>query len=78
MLRWGPETVQVIPTVQGSSPCPIFFELLKLDKKMNHYAALKVAIASIEAILSNQTLSKDVRIEFESNKENLINLLRFL
>jgi|694.fasta_scaffold17796_25 hypothetical protein len=47
-------------------------------KKMNHYAALKVAIASIEAILSNQTLSKDVRMEFESNKKNLINLLRFL
>jgi hypothetical protein len=45
---------------------------------MNHYAALKVAIASIEAILSNQTLNKDVRIEFESNKKNLINLLRFL
>jgi hypothetical protein len=45
---------------------------------MNHYAALKVAIASIEAILSNQTLSKDVRMEFESNKKNLINLLRFL
>ena len=45
---------------------------------MNHYAALKVAIASIEAILSNQKLSKDVRIEFESNKKNLINLLRFL
>lgn len=47
-------------------------------KKMNHYAALKVAIASIEAILSNQTLNKDVRMEFESNKKNLINLLRFL
>jgi len=45
---------------------------------MNHYAAIKVAIVSIKAILSDQTLSKEVRMELELNKKNLTNLLRFL
>ena len=49
MLRWGPETVQVIPTVQGSSPCPIFFELLKLEKTMSRMSDIAVQFCEEQA-----------------------------